>query len=166
MLFQIAAFGTGILVAFAVHFLRHFRTQSTSKEIPSSVPGSAFQNRCTLPSPTQLPSTEPRFIAGIRTDIKLPHSKIASVMAQLVIDAVTSQLPEHAHYISEWYHFSQAKICTKVPSIEVMNELIAKATAVNVPFVTYSENGEILAIGVGPARIDVVDQVTRALKLL
>jgi peptidyl-tRNA hydrolase len=160
MLSKFVAFLVGLFLAFLV---RRFCERSPP---PSSPAGSDFQKRCSLPRPTTFPETEPRFVAGIRTDVKLPHSKISDIMAQLVIDAVTSHLPENARGIGEWYYCSQAKICTKVPSKEVMDDLVRSATELNVPFVTHSENGEILAIGVGPAGIETVNQVTGNLKLL
>jgi peptidyl-tRNA hydrolase len=116
--------------------------------------------------PSQRADTERRFVTGIRTDLKLAHSKIAEIQAEVVIAAVTSHLPQNAEVIAEWFYESQAQVCTKVASREQMEELIATATELNVPFATVSVGSEVAAIGVGPARMEIVNQVTGRFKLL
>jgi peptidyl-tRNA hydrolase len=158
---SLLAFLAGLLASYLIYRFKRLPPRKSQPPRPD------FQARCALAKPRRMPDSEHRFVTGIRTDIKLTHSKIAEIQSRVVVDAVTAQLPGNAQLIAEWFYLGQAQICTKVASAAQMQELIATAERGGVPFATVrADDGEVLAIGVGPGRAEVVNQVTRALKLL
>jgi len=168
----VVLFICGVLLGLLVSWIiQRFISKPKAGPLPvSQDPGAEFQKRIALEPPEAILSEEEtdveyKFVMGVRMDLKLGNLETARACAQLVVKAFVSGLPKHRDIISRWFYFSQAKICTKVPSREAMEQVIALADQSAVPYVTVERSGEVVAIGVGPGTVDAVNKVTGHLKL-
>jgi PTH2 family peptidyl-tRNA hydrolase len=152
----------GFVITFLVNRLR--APHSEASKPPPEDKSAAFQERVKLEKPTEY-TEEPKFVIGVRTDLKLKDAETAALAAQVVVQAVDAGLPAHAPIIALWFYFNQAKICTKVPSRDEMASLIDRAGKTGLNFATVERQGEVAVIGVGPGPIDTVNEVTGHLKL-
>lgn len=119
-----------------------------------------------IPRPRRCPATDSKIVVGVRTDMKLSLAETASCLSDVVIKCVAESIRSGSEYIGQWYYYGQTKVCTKVQSRAMMDDLIAKATDEKVLFETLSYKNDIAAFAVGPAPIASVDRVTKHLKLL
>jgi PTH2 family peptidyl-tRNA hydrolase len=156
----------GAVLGFAITFLVN-RLRGPHAEFPKPATedkAAAFRRRVALQQPAEC-TEEPKFVIGVRTDIKLTDAETAALAAQVVVQAVDAGLPAHAPIIAQWFYFNQAKICTKVPSRDEMAALVDRAGQRGLNFATVERQGEVVVIGVGPGPIDTVNAVTGHLKL-
>jgi PTH2 family peptidyl-tRNA hydrolase len=161
VLFPIGAV-LGFVATFLFNRLRGCRSDAAKQ--PREDKTAAFRARVAFPEPSEC-IQEPKFVIGVRTDIKLTDAETAALAAQIVVQAVDAGLPAHAGIISQWFYFNQAKICTKVPSRDEMASLIDRAGRAHLNFATIMRGGEVVVIGVGPGPIEAVNEVTGHLKL-
>lgn len=121
-----------------------------------------------IPRPTYYSGVafDSKVVVGIRTDMKLSMTEQASIYGDGVIKAVCASIASNSPYLSPWLYYGQAKICTKVQSQEMMNDLIEKAQNSEAISATIQYKDNIAACVVGPAPVDEVDKVTRHLKLM
>lgn len=107
-----------------------------------------------------------KIVIGVRTDIKLAASETYSALADAVIKTVVDSLKTNGENVDKWMISGQTKVCTKVQSPEMMDDLIQKAEEAGIQYSVVEHNGHIAACAVGPAENDLVDKVTRHLKLM
>lgn len=121
-----------------------------------------------IPRPTYYSGTafDSKVVVGIRTDMKLSMTEQASIYGDGVVKAVCASITNKSPYLSPWLYYGQAKICTKVQSQEMMNDLLEKTKNSEAISVTIQYKDNIAACVVGPAPVDEVDKVTRHLKLM
>lgn len=112
------------------------------------------------------PRFEQKLVVCLRNDIKLKTSHFSSLLG----DAVVRQCMKMKHInetsLGQWYRYGQAKIALKVPNREVMDSLIASATENNIPFTVMENEGEPIALALGPGQKSEIDKVSGKLKLL
>jgi peptidyl-tRNA hydrolase len=119
-----------------------------------------------IPKPAGFDVAERKLVIGIRMDMKLKLSEMASLLADAVISSVVTNLANYPDSVGQWYYHAQAKICVKIPSAAELEKLQQDAAAASLPCVTVAKDGIPAAIAFGPSPLDVIDPVTRHLKLV
>ena len=168
-------FAAGCAVGFSVPFVikaiknnNHKKNTEQIKEIKNeNQQQEEIDPRFSFPQPSFDYNGEFKLVIGVRMDVKHPPSELASLVGDMAIKSVVESMATNKNNVLQWLYYGQAKIVTKVPDLDTMNELIVKANENNVKFSTIlNEQGEAILIGVGPAPVDTVNLVTRQLKLL
>ncbi|OHS93253.1 hypothetical protein TRFO_40427 [Tritrichomonas foetus] len=119
-----------------------------------------------IPKPSYKYTPDYKVVVGVRTDMKLSLSETAGLLGDVVIKTVVNSIKSRSKYVSPWLHTGQTKICAKVQSKEMMDDLIQKAIDAHLIHETIEFKNQKAAFVAGPAPIEVVDLVTRHLKLL
>ena len=119
-----------------------------------------------IPMPNYSYTHGMKIVVGVRTDMKLNLPETANLLGDIVIKSVVNSIKANPEPVSRWLGSGQAKICTKVQSREMMDDLIEKAKSCGVHYETIEYKGDIAAFAAGPAKIEDVDPVTKHLKLL
>ena len=119
-----------------------------------------------IPCPRRNLNVDLKVVVGVRTDMKMSLAETSSCLSDVVIKTVVNSIKNNSKYVGQWYYFGQAKVCTKVQSKEMMEDLIKKATDEKIQFETLNYKNDIAAFAVGPAPVENVDRVTKQLKLL
>lgn len=120
-----------------------------------------------IPEPTEDIDEDFKLVIGIRTDLKFKLYDNATILGDIVVKAIKNAIQTQNPSLPYWYYFGQAKICVKVPNMEEMQSLINNLEGTEIPYVTQaSESNQIIAIAIGPAPVDLVDSVSRHLKLM
>jgi peptidyl-tRNA hydrolase len=123
------------------------------------------QNPLRIPKPSP-DGEERKLVVGVRSDLKLSLSDLASLGTEIVIRAAVSALQEDPIGLGQWYHFAQAKIFVKIDSAEQLEQLCQAASAGELHFVVLEHKGNPAAVAFGPSTSETLDPVTRPLKLL
>jgi len=106
----------------------------------------------------------------IRADLKISCGKRCAQIAHAAVGAY-----EHAHKEERraWYAEGQKKVVLKVPSLQALYELkvIAERQGIATSLIqdaglTEVPPGTVTALGLGPARTELLDRVTGGLSLL
>ncbi|MEN6519240.1 MAG: peptidyl-tRNA hydrolase Pth2 [Methanospirillum sp.] len=106
----------------------------------------------------------------IRADLKISCGKRCAQLAHAAVGAY-----EHASKDDRraWFAEGQKKVVLKVPSLQALYELkvIAERQGISTALIqdaglTEVEPGTVTALGLGPARSEVLDRVTGGLSLL
>jgi len=112
-------------------------------------------------------------ILGVRMDLKMDKGKIAAQCGHASLAAYRAAKRSHPQYVRTWQLLGQTKIAVKIPSGADLEQLEARARALRVPFRTIQdagrtqvEPGSRTVIGLGPAPIPTMDELTRQFKLL
>ena len=125
-----------------------------------------LDQRFLFPQPSFDYNGEYKLVTVVRMDVQIPTNQLASLVGDIAIKAVVETKKINQDNILQWLYFGQAKIVTKAPNLDVMNQLIEKAKETKIPYVTINnDKGEPLILGVGPAPVDDVNPVTSHLKL-
>ncbi|KAK8891341.1 hypothetical protein M9Y10_028549 [Tritrichomonas musculus] len=120
-----------------------------------------------IPEPEEETDEDFKLVIGIRTDLKFKLYDNATILGDVVIQAIKNAVVTENPSLPSWYYFGQAKICVKVPSEEEMQSLINNLNQTQIPYVTkVNENNQTIAIAIGPAPVALVDSVSRHLKLM
>jgi peptidyl-tRNA hydrolase, PTH2 family len=106
----------------------------------------------------------------VRADLKLPKGKLAAQVAHASVEAV---LRSDAAYVAQWRNQGMAKIVLKVKD---QKELIryfqdAKGHGISASLITDAGHtvvapGTKTCVGIGPDEEEVIDKLTKDLKLL
>ncbi|OHT09873.1 peptidyl-tRNA hydrolase 2, precursor [Tritrichomonas foetus] len=163
----IPIFGAGVLAGCGISLLidkLFFSKKSKNEENEQN--HQLFNLKYQIPEPLAFTNRQYKVVVGIRTDLKFKLYQNASILGDVVIKAVKNAIDSGNESLPPWYYFGQAKICAKVPNIEELNNLIENAKQNNVPFVTIEQDGVPCAIALGPSPVEVVDPISRHLKLL
>ncbi|MHA2395078.1 MAG: peptidyl-tRNA hydrolase Pth2 [Candidatus Thorarchaeota archaeon] len=112
-------------------------------------------------------------VIAVRTDLGMSRGKIAIQVAHgSVSSAEQARVLKQAIW-KAWLREGQKKVAVKVSSEEELLELRREAVNHNLPFalirdagMTELPPGTITVLGIGPAKAEVVDEVTGELKLL
>lgn len=109
----------------------------------------------------------------IRTDLKMSRGKIAVQVAHAAVSAA-EEARKHAPSVwRDWLWEGQKKVVVKVASEAALLTLREKAERARLPFylirdrgLTEIPPGTITALGIGPAKTEVIDKITGDLPLL
>ena len=112
------------------------------------------------------PKFERKLVVCLRNDVKLKTSHFSSLLGDAVIKQCMKMKEIDEAALGRWYRYGQAKIALKVPNREVMNGLIESAVANNIPFTVMENEGEKIALALGPGVKSEIDKVSGKLKLL
>ena len=115
------------------------------------------------------PQQEYKQCIVIRDDLKLSKGKAA---VQAAHASVLSYERASLHDRRKWKEQGQKKVALKVPSLSELYEVRANAEKLDLPCaivedagLTEIPPGTVTALGIGPARADVIDKVTKDLDL-
>jgi PTH2 family peptidyl-tRNA hydrolase len=112
-------------------------------------------------------------VIAVRTDLEMSKGKIAVQVAHGSVSA-TEQTRVHKQEVwKAWLREGQKKVAVKVTSEEELLELRRQAVNNSLPHalirdagMTELPPGTITVLGIGPAKTEIIDEVTGDLKLL
>lgn len=112
-------------------------------------------------------------VIAVRTDLDMSKGKIAVQVAHGSVSA-TEQTRVHKQEIwRAWLREGQKKVAVKVTSEEELIELRRQAVSHNISHalirdagMTELPPGTVTVLGIGPAKTEIIDEVTGELKLL
>ncbi|HDD33876.1 MAG TPA: peptidyl-tRNA hydrolase [Thermofilaceae archaeon] len=109
----------------------------------------------------------------VRADIKMGKGKLAAQVAHAAVTAAEIARVRSPQWFEEWMREGQKKIVLKISSLDELLELYNKAERANLPVALVTDRGltqlppgTITALAIGPAPEELVDKLTRTLKLL
>ncbi|MEM2759421.1 MAG: peptidyl-tRNA hydrolase Pth2 [Nitrososphaerales archaeon] len=109
----------------------------------------------------------------MRRDLKMGTGKIAVQAAHASVLGVERVKSERRRWFDEWYSSGQAKIAVKVRSLEELMSVKKHAEDLDLPVAQVDDRGltqlppgTTTCIAIGPAPAELIDKVTKDLKLL
>ena len=116
---------------------------------------------------------EVKQVIAVRKDIVMGRGKLAAQAAHAAVLAA-EKARFHRH---DWFNISfktgQAKVVVKAENLEELIELENHARTIGLPAVSVQDSGltqippgTITCVGIGPGPAELIDKVTRHLKLL
>ncbi|WFD35594.1 aminoacyl-tRNA hydrolase [Malassezia cuniculi] len=116
---------------------------------------------------------ECKMVLGVRMDLKMDKGKIAAQCGHATLAAYRLAKRTKPEYVRTWQKLGQTKIAVKIPDEEQLLKLESEAARLGVPARSIQDAGRTqvapgsrTVIGIGPAPISVIDQLTRQFKLL
>ena len=99
--------------------------------------------------------------------------KIAAQVAHAAVSGAEQVMTSNPSWFAKWFASGQAKIVTRVQSLEDLHNIKWKAQNLGLPVVqvqdrglTQIPKGTTTCIGIGPAPSPLIDRITKDLKLL
>jgi PTH2 family peptidyl-tRNA hydrolase len=99
--------------------------------------------------------------------------KMSSQAAHAAVLGVENTRNLHRDWVTSWMNQGQAKVVVKVKTLTELGKIKEKAEKLMLPVavvhdmgLTQIEPGSLTCIGIGPAPSEIIDKVTRCLKLL
>jgi PTH2 family peptidyl-tRNA hydrolase len=112
-------------------------------------------------------------VVAVRMDLNMSRGKIAVQVAHGSVSAAEQARVNNQAMWRTWLREGQKKVAVKVSSEEELIELRRKAISHKLPHalirdagMTELPPGTLTVIGIGPAKSDIIDEVTGELKLL
>ena len=109
----------------------------------------------------------------VRRDLGMGTGKIAAQVAHAAVMGAEKTKERKREWFDAWFEAGQAKVVVKVQGIEELMEVRKRAESLKLPVVQVQDSGltqippgTTTCIGIGPAPTDLVDKVTKDLKLL
>lgn len=109
----------------------------------------------------------------IRKDLGMGTGKIAVQAAHASVLGVERVKAERRRWFDEWYRSGQAKIAVRVKSLEELMKVKTHAEDLDLPVAQVDDSGltqlplgTTTCIAIGPAPTELIDKVTKHLKLL
>jgi peptidyl-tRNA hydrolase, PTH2 family len=116
---------------------------------------------------------EVKQVIAVRRDITMGRGKLAAQVAHAAVSAAEKAHSTRQDWFNTWFSTGQAKVVVKVGSLENLIELENHARTIGLPTVSVKDMGltqippgTITCIGIGPGPTELIDKVTRHLKLL
>ncbi|EDR21733.1 peptidyl-tRNA hydrolase 2, mitochondrial precursor, putative [Entamoeba dispar SAW760] len=116
---------------------------------------------------------EYKMVLLVRKDLKMQKGKIAAQCGHAAVGCVLKAQKYDPISLNTWRYYGQAKIALVVDNLEQLEQLEKKAEKSNLITKkicdagrTQVEPGSITVLGIGPAPVSVLDQITGKLKLL
>jgi PTH2 family peptidyl-tRNA hydrolase len=112
-------------------------------------------------------------VIAVRTDLGMSRGKIAVQVAHGSVSSAEQARVHKQDVWKAWFREGQKKVAVKVSSEEELLELRRQAVGHSLPHaiirdagMTELPPGTITVLGIGPAKAEIVDEVTGDLKLL
>ena len=109
----------------------------------------------------------------VRRDLKMGAGKTAVQVAHASVLGVEKAKSEHRRWFDAWFEEGQAKIAVKVKSLEELIKVKNHAEKLDLPVAQVDDRGltqlppgTTTCIAIGPAPSELIDKVTKDLKLL
>ena len=106
----------------------------------------------------------------VRQDLKLPKGKACAQAAHASVEAVLRCDPQ---IVANWRHEGMAKIALKVTSESELIQFFQNAKDEGIAASLITDGGRTVVapgtktcVGIGPDKIEIIDQLTKDLKLL
>lgn len=111
-------------------------------------------------------------VIAVRTDLKMGRGKIAAQVGHASVLGSENVRKSHPEWFNEWWR-GQEKVVVKVAGLKELEEIKQQAISLGIPWSEVTDAGHtqiapgtITCISLGPAPEELVDKVTRNLKLL
>lgn len=111
-------------------------------------------------------------VIAVRTDLGMGKGKIAAQVGHACVLGAENVRKSHPEWYKEWWG-EQKKIVLKVSGIKELQEVKKGAIELNLPWSEVSDAGytqlapgTTTCISIGPAHGNMIDKITRDLKLL
>ncbi|MEM3736984.1 MAG: peptidyl-tRNA hydrolase Pth2 [Candidatus Bathyarchaeia archaeon] len=108
----------------------------------------------------------------VRTDLKMSKGKICGQIAHAAVAAAEEARKRRPEWWHRWIEEGQRKIILKVNSLEELMILKRRAEFLQIPSALIEDRGltelppgTVTCLGVGPAPVPLVDQITHKLPL-
>ncbi len=112
-------------------------------------------------------------VVAVRTDLEMGRGKIAVQVAHAAVSAFENVRKKHREWADAWLMEGQCKITVKVKSEKDLVTLEETALDMGISAVIIRDRGltqlppdTATCIGIGPGPAELVDRITRDLKLL
>lgn len=109
----------------------------------------------------------------VRRDLGMGTGKIAAQVGHACVLGAEHVRRSHREWYDAWTEFGQEKVVLKVSSLSELEDVKKHAISLGLPWSevtdaghTQIEPGTITCISIGPAPEDIIDKVTKSLKLL
>ncbi len=114
-----------------------------------------------------------KMVIAVRADLEMGRGKIAVQVAHAAVAALEEARKRRREWAEAWLEGGQRKIAVKVKSEEELVMLEKVAEDLRIPSAMIRDRGltqlppdTATCIGIGPAPFDLIDKITRDLKLL
>jgi len=111
-------------------------------------------------------------VIAVRTDLKMGRGKIAAQVGHASVLGSENVRRSHPEWFKEWW-LGQEKVVVKVSSLKELENIKQQAISLGIPWSEVTDAGHTqlapgttTCISLGPAPEELVDKVTRNLKLL
>ena len=109
----------------------------------------------------------------VRKDIVMGRGKLAAQAAHAAVMAVERARLARRDWLKLWFLTGQAKVVLRVEGLKELLDLESHAQTMGLPAarvqdsgLTQIPSGTVTCIGIGPGPVEVIDKLTRHLKLL
>ncbi|MGH9992955.1 MAG: peptidyl-tRNA hydrolase Pth2 [Nitrososphaera sp.] len=109
----------------------------------------------------------------VRRDLGMGTGKIAAQVAHAAVMGAEKTKEKKPDWFEAWFDGGQAKVVVKVKGMDELMHVRKRAEGLRLPVVQVQDRGltqippgTSTCIGIGPAPADLIDRVTRDLKLL
>ncbi|KAK0245990.1 peptidyl-tRNA hydrolase PTH2-domain-containing protein [Armillaria nabsnona] len=107
-----------------------------------------------------------KLVLIVRTDLKLGSGKISAQCGDATLACYKALVKKNPSLVGHWERTGQAKIALKASSEEQILELEAIAKSLNLCARSIKDQGTTAVLGIGPAPVKLVNEVTGKLRLL
>jgi peptidyl-tRNA hydrolase, PTH2 family len=116
---------------------------------------------------------EVKQVIAVRKDIAMGRGKLAAQVAHAAVFAAEKARSQRYDWFNIWFRSGQAKVVVKAENLEELIKLENHARTIGLPAASVQDSGltqippgTITCIGIGPGPAELIDKVTRHLKLL
>ncbi|KAK0208505.1 peptidyl-tRNA hydrolase PTH2-domain-containing protein [Desarmillaria ectypa] len=154
-------------LGFFVGYLRNYPEENETRLLEPEPP----ENEEDIPD-GDLSSVSARFLEPcklvliVRTDLKMSSGNIFTQCGDATLACYKVLVKKNPSLVSHWERTGQAKIALKATSEEQILELEAIAKSLNLCARSIKDRGITAVLGIGPAPVKLVNQVTGKLRLL
>ncbi|KAK0473216.1 peptidyl-tRNA hydrolase PTH2-domain-containing protein [Armillaria novae-zelandiae] len=107
-----------------------------------------------------------KLVLVVRTDLKMDSGKIFAQCGDATLACYKALVKKNPSLVGHWERTGQAKIALKASSEEQILELEAIAKSLNLCARSIKDQGTTAVLGIGPAPVKLVNEVTGKLRLL
>ncbi|PBK77060.1 peptidyl-tRNA hydrolase II [Armillaria solidipes] len=107
-----------------------------------------------------------KLVLIVRTDLKMGSGKISAQCGDATLACYKALVKKNSSLVGHWERTGQAKIALKASSEEQILELEAIAKSLNLCARSIKDQGTTAVLGIGPAPVKLVNEVTGKLRLL
>ncbi len=117
--------------------------------------------------------SEIKQVLVVRSDLKMGKGKIAAQASHASVLATIEAQKNNKTWFDRWFKQGMKKVVLKITTEEELNGVFQKASKSKLPRsiindagYTQLEPGTVTAVGIGPAPDELVDPITKNLKLM